>query len=87
MNTQNNIKYKQILNKECSICLEVIQIKKKKFNFRNNFIKLKCNHIFHKSCINEWYKVCKNKKTELICPYCRNIININDNNNNLCVII
>ena len=35
-------------DKECAICLEEIKDKK--------LIVLKCNHIFHKKCINTWLK-------------------------------
>ena len=45
---------------ECSICYELIDT-------NNNQI-LKCNHVFHKECINKWLK--KNNK----CPICRKII-------------
>jgi hypothetical protein len=45
---------------ECPICLETI--------FKNKKI-LKCKHIFHKSCLNEWLI---NHDT---CPMCRCLIN------------
>ena len=50
--------YKLIINynKFCCICLD---------NIRYNGIELKCNHIFHKNCIEEW------KKYNNICPICR----------------
>tara|TARA_A100001015_G_C15003490_1_gene719619 strand:- start:337 stop:816 length:480 start_codon:yes stop_codon:yes gene_type:complete len=43
----------------CSICLE---------NLEKNLVQLKCGHIFHKNCIDTWYKSQKNT-----CPICRNI--------------
>ena len=49
-------------NKECPICLESFM------NIPNGTympVSLKCGHIFHYKCINEWHK------TEPRCPYCR----------------
>lgn len=47
---------------ECSICLDDINKKK-------NLLKtLKCNHIFHKRCINKWMK------TSIQCPLCKYFI-------------
>ena len=48
-----------INNQECSICVESLN--------DNIAIKLKCNHIFHKKCLEEWLKKSKNKD----CPLCR----------------
>ena len=45
---------------ECTICLENINIE------YGNIKKLKCKHIYHINCINEWFK---NKKNT--CPNCR----------------
>ena len=46
----------------CSICLD-------EYTDDDKIIKLTCNHIYHKGCIKEWFKVNKN------CPNCRkNII-------------
>jgi len=47
----------------CSICIEPIR-------YNSNYITLSCNklHIFHKFCINKWYKYNKT------CPLCREII-------------
>ena len=42
---------------ECAICLCIIKLDK--------LYTLKCKHIFHKSCINKWFK-CANT-----CPICR----------------
>ena len=52
--------FKSKLN--CSICLECINKSK------SNSSTLKCNHIFHLGCINEWSKVSKT------CPICRAVI-------------
>ena len=41
---------------ECVICLEAL--------YKTNVVSLKCNHLFHTSCIKEWVSY-KNK-----CPIC-----------------
>ena len=46
-------------NQECSICVESLN--------DNIAIKLTCDHIFHKKCLEEWLKKGKNKD----CPLCR----------------
>ncbi len=50
------------MNKEdiCNICLNIINN-----NNNNNSFKTKCNHIFHKDCIEKWCS--KNNN----CPTCR----------------
>tara|TARA_B110000208_G_C11783628_1_gene434768 strand:+ start:2204 stop:2533 length:330 start_codon:yes stop_codon:yes gene_type:complete len=55
-----------ILNNQCSICLEENNIKKS--------FKLKCNHIFHRECIKKWYKQVNNNyeyTLEFTCPLCK----------------
>lgn len=52
-----------ILDHPCSICLDNIL-------YEDVIIKLDCNHIYHKSCISEWFK------KELICPNCRNSLEL-----------
>ena len=47
-------------NNECSICLDLIDYEKDIIEI------LKCNHFYHKICINKWYN---NKKNT--CPNCR----------------
>lgn len=42
---------------ECSICLEVM--------FESNATELGCGHLFHFSCVDQWFKV---KST---CPICK----------------
>ena len=42
----------------CSICLNTLN---------HNLVKTKCNHIFHKECINNWLNVSIIKN----CAYCR----------------
>ena len=64
---------------ECNICCEEISI-------NSNKLILKCNHIYHKKCINMWfkknnYKLCKKKTCKCTeryssCPTCRIDINI-----------
>lgn len=44
----------------CSICLEL-------FSIDDDIKKLKCNHIFNKSCIDNWFKSSNR------CPICKNI--------------
>ena len=53
-------------NDICSICLE------KYFDEENlkKVVSLKCNHLFHKECIDKWFKINKN------CPMCKSIMNI-----------
>lgn len=43
---------------ECTICLEY-------FKNGDDIRKLKCNHIFHENCIEEWFL------KEITCPVCR----------------
>jgi len=52
-------------NDNCSICLE---------NYKKNdkCVRLNCSHIFHKKCLNEWFKNRIDKSEELTCPLCRN---------------
>lgn len=49
---------------QCFICYE---------NFNNMYIrKLKCNHEFHKKCIDKWlYTQFQESKDEYTCPLCR----------------
>jgi len=51
----------ELIDKECSICLD-------EFDSKENVEKLLCNHLFHKDCLNEWK--CK-FKTTATCPICR----------------
>ena len=53
------------LSDDCSICLE-------KYKKNDKCIKLDCSHIFHKKCLNEWFKNRIDKSKELNCPLCRN---------------
>lgn len=46
-------------NEDCCICYDKSQ---------DSFYKLECNHFFHKSCIDKWFK--KN----MSCPMCRNVV-------------
>ena len=49
------------INEICSICLDTINIQ---------YYKLKCNHVFHTACLDEWIKSKNN------CPLCRCILSI-----------
>lgn len=51
-------------NKECCICLD-------KLSLSNQLIILKCNHIYHKNCIKNWFN------HSIKCPICR--YNVRDN--------
>lgn len=53
-------------NLECIICLDEITNK-------NECIQLECNHIFHKSCIEQW------TQRQCNCPICRKNIYVNYN--------
>jgi hypothetical protein len=55
---------------ECLICFENITDDNKEI--------LECNHIYHKICVSNWYKV----STQKDCPLCRSVITtINDSDN------
>ena len=51
----NKLSLIKIRDEECCICRDRIE----------EGIKLNCNHVFHKTCIKEWFKVNKT------CPLCR----------------
>lgn len=54
---QQYFTYTETINKECSICLERLE---------QNLVQLReCPHVFHKVCIDEWFKQRTN------CPLCR----------------
>ena len=48
----------------CSICLE--ELFPEDVENANEVIELKCNHMFHKECLDPWIKTNKN------CPLCKN---------------
>lgn len=50
--------YNDITDSECSICLET-------FTYNTKVCNLQCGHIYHKSCIKEWFKI------NSTCPQCR----------------
>ncbi len=52
-------------NHECSICL-------KRFKSLKKCKELPCKHLFHKSCIYEWFK------RSNTCPFCRKVVNDKD---------
>ena len=47
---------------ECAICLGTVESR--------NIKTLKCNHCFHKECIDTWLK------NHITCPYCRAIVKL-----------
>ena len=51
----DKLKYNNKIKEKCSICQENMK----------RYIKLKCCHNFHKSCLKEWLKIKQN------CPLCR----------------
>lgn len=56
--TKKKVVKRENLEKECIICLDDIE--------DEDYI-TKCNHRFHKKCINEWISIYSNKE----CPICR----------------
>ena len=67
--TTYNLKYKsKIITKninkidECSICLD---------NNNKHSVKIKCNHIFHNKCIEEWKTISFKNNNIVRCPLCR----------------
>ena len=56
----------------CSICLEELN---------HDFVKLSCNHTFHKKCINDALYVHIDLDSIKPCPYCRNELNNTDKKN------
>ena len=55
----------EISEEPCSICLEPLYDKEALEN-NKPVISLKCNHMFHKECLDPWIKTNKN------CPLCKN---------------
>jgi len=45
--------------RQCSVCLEMMDI------LKEHCVKTKCNHVYHNSCFQKWYRIKKE------CPYCR----------------
>ena len=60
-------------NTQCSICCSICQDALQSNLFLR---KLKCNHEFHKKCIDKWlYTQFQEDKDEYTCPLCRTNIN------------
>ena len=55
------LSFNQVLNKDCTICLEKIV----------DEVSLLCNHSFCAKCISIYYCNFESKKVEIICPNCR----------------
>ena len=60
--TENNI------GETCSICLEIFDEE----SLEKSVKLINCNHIFHKECIEKWYKNSEN----INCPVCRDSIEV-----------
>lgn len=70
--------------KICSICCEELDNINNETDCRetennsedtiNNLVKLECGHFYHSQCIEEWYKISKNKD----CPMCKSEIKVED---------
>ena len=60
-------------NEECVICQEIIESKNSD-DQSYEIVKLECGHLYHKRCIENWYKSSKNKD----CPSCRKDISIKE---------
>ena len=53
---------------ECPICYQCIN---------NDIYKTKCNHLFHKSCLNLWFsRQEKDNSFNFSCPYCRGNLDV-----------
>ena len=74
---ENNYEHIKIILKEdfendvCSICLDDLYDEDNddlEENKSRDIIKLKCNHMYHKECIDPWIKINKH------CPLCKRII-------------
>ena len=62
----NYIKINNVVDDNCSICLEKID---------NKCITLECNHSYHKKCIKLWIKeIINNPNINVNCPICKNDI-------------
>jgi hypothetical protein len=51
----------------CMICMEDIKKDEKPSD-------LKCKHVFHETCVDEWINAFKGKTTPATCPICRAVI-------------
>ena len=63
-----NKNYKFMINEldiDCSICLNEIDIE-------DTVLKLECEHIYHNTCLKDWYLKSENKN----CPICREDIDV-----------
>ena len=74
---KRKIKFKKLnrvdTDEICSICLlnfEEIDINNKELSEADLIVKLNCEHLYHLTCIKQWY----NESIENKCPQCRNNI-------------
>ena len=67
LNNNNNYSFNKIIlkddfeNDKCSICLDELYSDEN----QDEIIQIKCNHMFHKKCLDEWINLQKN------CPLCK----------------
>ena len=73
LNRNSSIVLKDNYEKICVICYDILE---DITNLTKNKQCKRCYKIIHKNCLQKWIDM--GKKT---CPYCRNYIDINDNNN------
>ena len=63
--SHNRVVIRDIVKEDiCPICLE--ELFPEDVENANEVIELKCNHMFHKGCLDPWIKINKN------CPLCKN---------------
>ena len=58
----------RIIEERCTICLEDIEQKKSPLD---TTVERRCDHVFHESCILNWYKTLLKSHSPLVCPICR----------------
>ena len=51
---------------ECAICLNSITSRE--------CSQIRCKHIYHTKCIDNWIKTCVEKNTLITCPQCRSLL-------------
>ncbi len=50
----------------CSICLNS--------NINDKCCRLKCNHVYHSACMDNWINTCIAQNKQITCPECRNLL-------------
>ena len=67
--------YNLDMNQDCTICrqhLNSASIYAQEKGHNSEIDRGVCGHMFHKECLNEWFKNRIDKSEELTCPICRN---------------